>query len=191
MGIFDRFPYSSTHEMNLDFMLGKATEIAESLQEIDTHKEQAEQAATNAAQSAQSAAQAAQAAQASAGQAEQHKTDAEDAADRAETAWNGADEAAEQAQTAAERVLASAATTANLSEAPIAYGDGTWKWTKLGYVTPEMFGAKGDGTIDDSSALQDTFDSGLPVLLGDKTYKITQTKYMVYMLKIMHTTLKH
>ena len=45
MGIFDRFPYSSTHEMNLDFMLGKATEIAESLQEIDTHKEQAEQAA--------------------------------------------------------------------------------------------------------------------------------------------------
>ena len=115
MGIFDRFPYSSTHEMNLDFMLGKATEIAESLQEIDTHKEQAEQAATNAAQSAQSAAQAAQAAAGSqtaagtsASQAAQHKADAEDAADRAEAASNLADEAVEQAQTAAQNASTAA-----------------------------------------------------------------------------------
>lgn len=115
MGIFDRFPYSSTHEMNLDFMLGKATEIAESLQEIDTHKDQAEQAATNAAQSATNAAQAAQAAaasqtaaSASAAAADQHKTDAEDAADRAEAAFNLADEAVEQAQAAAQNASTAA-----------------------------------------------------------------------------------
>ena len=108
MGIFDRFPYSSTHEMNLDFMLGKATEIAESLQEIDTNKEQAEQAAQAAQASAGQTAQAAQAAAASqtaagtsASQAAQHKTDAEDAADRAEAASDLADEAVEQAKTAA------------------------------------------------------------------------------------------
>lgn len=34
MGIFDRFPHSSTHEMNLDFMLGKAQEINTALQEV-------------------------------------------------------------------------------------------------------------------------------------------------------------
>ena len=100
MGIFDRFPYSSTHEMNLDFMLGKATEIAEALQDvqeglsdIDTHKAQAEQAA-------QAAAASQAAASASAASADQHKTDAEDAADRAEAAWNGADAAADRAEEA-------------------------------------------------------------------------------------------
>lgn len=100
MGIFDRFPYSSTHEMNLDFMLGKATEIAESLQEvqdglsdIDTHKTQAEQAA-QAAQASQAAASA------SAGQAAQHVTDAEDAADRAEAAATEAETAADRAEAA-------------------------------------------------------------------------------------------
>ena len=120
MGIFDRFPYSSTHEMNLDFMLGKATEIAESLQEIDTHKEQAEQAA-QAAQSAQTAAQAAQtAAQTSAGQAAQHKTDAEDAADRAEAASTEAEEAAEQAQTAAQTAGTAAQNASTAADGAIA-----------------------------------------------------------------------
>ena len=127
MGIFDRFPYSSTHEMNLDFMLGKATEIAESLQEIDTHKEQAEQAATNAAQSAQSAAQAAQAAAGSqtaagtsASQAAQHKADAEDAADRAEAASDLADEAVEQAQTAAQTAGTAAQNASTAADGAIA-----------------------------------------------------------------------
>ena len=127
MGIFDRFPYSSTHEMNLDFMLGKATEIAESLQEIDTHKEQAEQAATNAAQSAQSAAQAAQAAAGSqtaagtsASQAAQHKADAEDAADRAEAASDLADEAVEQAQAAAQTAGTAAQNASTAADGAIA-----------------------------------------------------------------------
>ena len=131
MGIFDRFPYSSTHEMNLDFMLGKATEIAESLQEIDTHKEQAEQAATNAAQSAQSAAQAAQAAAGSqtaagtsASQAAQHKADAEDAADRAEAASDLADEAVEQAQTAATTAGTAAQTASTAAQNASTAADG-------------------------------------------------------------------
>lgn len=38
------------------------------------------------------------------------------------------------------------------------------------YVTPEMFGAVGDGVTDDTKALQDMFDSGKDVYLPSKTY---------------------
>ena len=38
------------------------------------------------------------------------------------------------------------------------------------YVTPEMFGAVGDGVTDDTQALQDAFDSRKPVFLSPKTY---------------------
>lgn len=40
------------------------------------------------------------------------------------------------------------------------------------YVTPEMFGAKGDGTTDDTDAFDLAFDQGLPVR-ANKTYFIT------------------
>ncbi len=43
----------------------------------------------------------------------------------------------------------------------------------LGYVTPEMFGAKGDGKADDSNALQVSFNFGYPVLM-QHTYKTTK-----------------
>ena len=39
------------------------------------------------------------------------------------------------------------------------------------FVTPEMFGAVGDGVTDDSQAIQDAIDSGKPVYLTNKTYK--------------------
>lgn len=43
----------------------------------------------------------------------------------------------------------------------------------LGYVTPEMYGAVGDGTTDDTSAFSQACNSGKPVVLTEgKTYKI-------------------
>lgn len=43
----------------------------------------------------------------------------------------------------------------------------------LGYVTPEMYGAVGDGTSDDTSAFSQACNSGKPVVLTEgKTYKI-------------------
>lgn len=43
------------------------------------------------------------------------------------------------------------------------------------FVTPEMFGAAGDGVTDDSNAIQKAIDSGYPVLLSQKTYLIGST----------------
>ena len=45
----------------------------------------------------------------------------------------------------------------------------------LGYVTPEMFGAVGDGVTDDKVALQKCADNGGLVNLGDKTYYSSDT----------------
>ena len=40
------------------------------------------------------------------------------------------------------------------------------------YVTPEMYGAKGDGTTDDSAAFQAAVNSGRTVLLDSKVYLV-------------------
>lgn len=40
------------------------------------------------------------------------------------------------------------------------------------YVTPEMFGAAGDGVTDDSQAIQNMFNSGKLCLIPNKTYAI-------------------
>lgn len=49
----------------------------------------------------------------------------------------------------------------------------------LGYVTPEMFGAKGDGVTDDTAAIQTALDSGNKyVRLMDKTYLTTSPLIM-------------
>ena len=45
----------------------------------------------------------------------------------------------------------------------------------LGYVTPEMFGAIGDGITDDTEAIQNAIDTKLTVLLSNKTYLISET----------------
>lgn len=45
----------------------------------------------------------------------------------------------------------------------------------INYVTPEMFGAKGDSTTDDTAAIESALASGKDVILGkDKTYLITR-----------------
>lgn len=48
----------------------------------------------------------------------------------------------------------------------------------LGYVMPQMFGAKGDGVTDDSQAIQDAFDSGLNVYFPKATYYITEAIFV-------------
>lgn len=45
----------------------------------------------------------------------------------------------------------------------------------LGYVTPEMFGAKGDGMTDDTVAIQAAVDSGVSsIYFGNKTYLVSE-----------------
>lgn len=41
------------------------------------------------------------------------------------------------------------------------------------YVTPQMFGAKGDGVADDTDAIQDAIDSGYPVYVPSGIYCVT------------------
>lgn len=44
---------------------------------------------------------------------------------------------------------------------------------RIDYVTPEMFGAAGDGVTDDTNAIQLAFDSGACVVFGSKTYLVS------------------
>jgi hypothetical protein len=43
------------------------------------------------------------------------------------------------------------------------------------FVTPEQYGAVGDGTTNDQAAIQLAVDSGLPVYFGKKTYVVSTT----------------
>lgn len=65
------------------------------------------------------------------------------------------------------------ALNADIGDLPIANGDGTWTWKTIGYVTPQMYGAKGDGETDDTTALQDAIDSGSPIYVPDGTYIVS------------------
>lgn len=46
-------------------------------------------------------------------------------------------------------------------------------YIKNDYVTPQMFGAKGNGTTDDTKALQEAVDSGICVFIPQGVYLIT------------------
>lgn len=133
MGIFDRFPYSSTHEMNLDFMLGKATEIAEDMQTVATgmaqvqaglsaiseKTEQATQAAAQAAQSASSIEGSVTAAEEAAEEAQMHNESAQTWANNAMTYKADCQRSATEAA-ASSASAAQAATEAAASEDTVA-----------------------------------------------------------------------
>jgi hypothetical protein len=46
---------------------------------------------------------------------------------------------------------------------------------KVSYVTPEDYGAVGDGVTNDSAAIQSALNSGLPLLIPQNTYLISAT----------------
>lgn len=43
------------------------------------------------------------------------------------------------------------------------------------YVTPEQYGAVGDGSTDDSTAINNAIASGIPVYFGQKNYRVNST----------------
>lgn len=45
----------------------------------------------------------------------------------------------------------------------------------LFYVTPEQYGAVGDGSTDDATAINNAIASGLPVRFGNKNYRVNST----------------
>lgn len=52
-------------------------------------------------------------------------------------------------------------------------GDFDLNWVERNYVTPEDFGAKGDGVTDDSTAINSALASGEAVYFANKTYLVS------------------
>ncbi len=100
MGLFDRFPWVNTHDLNLDWIIQKMKEWGAAAAE---NVAKAETAATNAATAATNAATA----------AEPYAVRAETAADRAETAKSSAETAQTGANSSAKKALASAGKAEN------------------------------------------------------------------------------
>lgn len=106
----------------------------------------------------QSAGEAAESAAAAAGSAEAAADSAEDAADSAETAQNIADNF----------------TSGAVNQYWAGNGAGIDpSWTDLPYVTPEMFGAVGDGVTDDTEAVQTALNDPCLHVVLSADYAVT------------------
>ena len=67
------------------------------------------------------------------------------------------------------------ADSARLGDIPVAHGNGTWNWLPLEHITPIIFGAAGDGSTDDTTALSTAFNRSNAVIDGmNKYYKLTE-----------------
>ena len=116
---------------------------------------------------------------------------AEDATEAAESATTAATAAAVAARDAARSAANVAANIANMPEVlrqlSITLADttgdnkiicldhnGNVSALSAGYVTPLMYGAKGDGTTDDTAAFEAALASGERVVVPMATYKLTQ-----------------
>lgn len=63
---------------------------------------------------------------------------------------------------------------ASVGDIPIADGNGNWNWLTNGFVTPQMYGAVGDGVTDDTQAIQMAVNSGKKVV-----FPYTNNPYIV------------
>lgn len=108
---------------------------------------------------------------------------AKDAADRAEAAAESVGRPTDEQAQAAVNIWLNAhpeATTTvqdgSLTEAKFT---DTLKLSAIkDYVTPQMFGAKADGTTDDSTAIQEALNAGKYIVFPAGTYKISSTVYL-------------
>lgn len=115
---------------------------------------------------------------------------AENATEAAESATEAANAAARAANDAATSAANVAANIANMPEilqqlsVTLADASGSNKFFCLdhngnvsalsgGFVTPQMFGAKGNGTTDDTAAFEAALESGEKVVVPMATYKLT------------------
>ena len=147
-----------------------------------SHQESAGAAATNAGNSAKAASDSEQAAKDAAGTAGNKATEATNAAAEALNSKNAAGTSEANAGNSAKAAADSEAAAKEAQEAAkksaeeISSGNYAKKIEVALYITPEQYGAVGDGVTDDSTAIQQAIDKAgktAIVYLGCKTYKIS------------------
>ena len=79
-------------------------------------------------------------------------------------AWKDPEASAAEAKASAEAAAASAETATDAAQQLTG---------AIYYVTPQMFGAVGDGTADDTDAFRDAISDGHPIIVPAGTYRLT------------------
>lgn len=148
MGLFDRFPWVNTHELNLDWIIQKMKEWGIQATE---NVQKATQAAQNAGQDALAAKNSASVAQESASMAkdaaegaEARAQDSATNAANAETAATNAETAATNAETAATNAQLNATAARNAAESALAAAAQSWP-----YIYSDNFGVYRLNTVTD------------------------------------------